>query len=255
MDLHVERSGSGRPLVWGHGLTSSIAAERDSGAFVWEDVDGLDVIRYDARGHGRSPAGSSPADHVWSRLADDFLAVADEALGSPTASFVAGGASMGCATALFAALRAPDRVEALVLAIPPTAWETRAAQAEQYLGSVGYLEAKGLDAFIAAGAALPARPAWTEARRAIRQRHLAASDPAALALALRGAAESNLPPREEVATISVPTLILAWEDDPGHPVSTATALAELIDGAELSVATSEDDVRAWPSLVGRFLLG
>jgi pimeloyl-ACP methyl ester carboxylesterase len=89
----------------------------------------------------------------------------------------------------------------------------------------------------------------------VRQRHLAAADPAALALALRGAAESNLPPREEVATISVPTLILAWEDDPGHPVSTATALAELIDGAELSVATSEDDVRAWPSLVGRFLLG
>lgn len=254
MDLYVERSGSGRPFVWGHGLTSSIAAERESGAFRWEDVAGLDVIRYDARSHGRSPAGSSPSDQVWSRLADDFLAVADSALGS-TVPFVAGGASMGCATALYVALRAPDRVEALVLVIPPTAWETRAAQTEQYLASVGYLEAKGLDAFLAASAALPARPAWTEARRAVRQRHLAASDPAALALALRGAAESNLPPRDEVATISAPTLILAWDDDPGHPVSTATALASLIGGSELVVAASEEDVQGWPARVGRFLLG
>lgn len=255
MDLHVERSGSGRPFVWGHGLTSSIAAERDSGAFRWEDVAGLDVIRYDARSHGRSPVGSTPAEQVWSRLADDFLAVADDALGSSTAPFVAGGASMGCATALYVALRAPARVEALVLVIPPTAWETRAAQADQYLASVGYLEAKGLDAFLAASASLPARPAWTEARRAVRQRHLAASDPAALALALRGAAESNLPPREEVATISVPTLILSWDDDPGHPVSTAEALASLIAGSELEVATSEADVQGWPARVGRFLLG
>ena len=250
MALHLERSGAGRPFLWAHGLTSSIAAERDSGVFQWEEIPGVDVIRYDARSHGRSGAGTAPEDHEWSALADDYLAVADD---QEAQSFVAGGASMGCATVLFAALKAPERVHALVLAIPPTAWETRATQADTYLRSVEFLEANGLDAFIEASRKLPAQPPWSEPRREVRFRHLAQSDPAALALALRGAAQSNLPPRDEVATITAPALILAWDDDPGHPVSTAQSLHELLGGSQLLVARSPEDVAAWPAAVGDFL--
>jgi len=250
MDLHLERAGAGRPFIWAHGLSSSIAAERDTGAFHWEEIPGVDVIRYDARGHGKSPAGSTPEDHEWARLAEDLLAVADD---QEAQSFVAGGASLGCATVLHAALREPDRVHAMVLAIPPTAWETRAAQAETYLSSVNFLEAKGLEAFIDASRKLPAQPPWSADRREIRFRHLATMDPAALALALRGAAQSNLPPRDEVATITVPTMILAWEGDPGHPVSTAESLHELLGGSQLLVARSAEDVTAWPAQVGEFL--
>ncbi len=250
MDLHLERAGAGRPFLWAHGLTSSIAGERDAGIFHWEEIPGVDVIRYDARGHGKSPAGATPEDHEWARLAEDFLAVADD---QEAQSFVAGGASMGCATVLHAALREPDRVHAMVLAIPPTAWETRAGQAETYLGGVGFLEAKGLDAFIEASRAMPAQPPWAADRREIRYQHLATMDPAALALALRGAAQSNLPPRDEVATITAPTMILAWDDDPGHPVSTAESLHELLGGSQLLVARSTDDVTAWPAQVAEFL--
>lgn len=250
MDLHLERAGTGRPFLWAHGLTSSIAAERDSGVFHWEEIPGVDVIRYDARGHGKSPAGSNPEDHEWARLAEDLLAVADD---QKAQSFVAGGASMGCATVLHAALREPDRVHAMVLAIPPTAWETRAAQAGTYLSSVDFLETKGLEAFIDASRKLPAQPPWSADRREIRFRHLATTDPTALALALRGAAQSNLPPRDEVATITAPTMILAWEGDPGHPVSTAESLHELLSGSQLLVARSPADVSAWPAKVGEFL--
>ena len=66
------------------------------------------------------------------------------------------------------ALRAPERIEALVLGIPPTAWETRAAQADTYLQSVGFLEDKGMDAFIEASRKLPAQPAWTAPTREAR---------------------------------------------------------------------------------------
>ena len=252
MDLHVERSGgpgSGRPFVWAHGLTSSIEAEQVTGTFRWE---GLDVVRYDARGHGRSPAGPSPAEHEWSALAGDLLAVAD---GAGLDRFVAGGASMGCATVLYAALRAPERIEALVLAIPPTAWETRQAQASTYLAAVAYLEEKGVASYVEATRQQPARPAWTAATRDARLDLLAKADPAALSLALQGAARSDLPPAAELATISVPTLILAWEGDPGHPMSTATALHELLPSSSLEVATSREDVLGWPEVVGRFLGG
>lgn len=250
MALHLERSGAGRPFLWAHGLTSSIAVERDSGVFQWEEIPGVDVIRYDARSHGRSGAGSAPEDHEWSALAGDYLAVADD---QEAQSFVAGGASMGCATVLYAVLRAPERVHALVLAIPPTAWETRTTQADTYLRSVEFLEANGLEAFIEAGRKLPAQPPWSEARREVRFRHLAQADPAALALALRGAAQSNLPPRDEVATITAPTLILSWDGDPGHPLSTAESLHELLGGSQLVVARSAEEVAAWPTTVGDFL--
>lgn len=251
MFLHIERSGAGRPFVWAHGLTSSIAAERDGGMFQWEGtVPGVDVVRYDARGHGRSPAGRSAADHEWPALATDFLAVAESA---GVESMVAGGASMGCATVLYAALTAPERVQALVLAIPPTAWETRAAQRELYEKTAGFVAARGMDAYLEATRKLPANPPWSAARREIRLRHVAAMDPNVLATILRGAAASDLPPRDAVATISCPTLVLAWADDPGHPLSTAEALHGLLAGSTLSVATSFEEAAAWPSVVASFV--
>src|SRR5690242_6825837 len=80
--------------------------------------NGVRVVRYDARGHGRSAATGDDADYQWSALAQDMLGVLD-ALGAETA--VLGGASMGTATALHAAVSSPQRVEGLVLVIPPTA--------------------------------------------------------------------------------------------------------------------------------------
>jgi len=68
------------------------------------------VVRYDARGYGRSsrPEPGRPYSHV-----QDLFAVLD-AVGADRAALV--GCSMGAATAIDAALTDPDRVTALVLA-------------------------------------------------------------------------------------------------------------------------------------------
>jgi 3-oxoadipate enol-lactonase len=55
-----------------------------------------------------------------------------------------------------------------------------------------------------------------------------------------------------VRRLDVPTLVLAWDTDPGHPVSTAEALGELLPRAEVHVARSLRDVATWTSLVERF---
>jgi hypothetical protein len=52
-----------------------------------------------------------------------------------------------------------------------------------------------------------------------------------------------------VARIDVPTTILAWVDDPGHPLSTAESLALLLPHATLSVARTPGDVEAWPEVL------
>jgi len=52
-EIEFERAGSGVDLIWGHGLTQSRELEDRFGLVNWSDVPAT-VVRYDARGHGRS---------------------------------------------------------------------------------------------------------------------------------------------------------------------------------------------------------
>lgn len=253
--LAYDEVGSGRAVLWGHGLTSSRAEEDTSGLLgTWPfPEDAVRRVRYDARGHGASPGPADPSAYRWDELARDQLALAD-ALGIDT--FVAGGASMGCATALFAAVQAPERVEALLLVIPPTAWAGRPAQRALYEAGADLIEAEGLEAFAEAAAVAPPPTLfaglgldWGEQAR----RRAMAHDPVSLPSVLRGAAASDLPPPEAVAAIDAPALILAWTGDDTHPVSTAERLAELLPNAELHIADDLRSILGWSKLVVNFV--
>ncbi len=242
-------------LVWAHDLLSSRAHEDDLGLFDWSAVAAeARVVRYDARGHGETePMQYYEKVYRWPAMVDDML----RAAGS-SQPFVAGGASMGCAVALWAALRAPRRVQALVLAIPPPAWEGRAAETQSYEEGARTVEEHGV-------------AAWAEELRRRPQpriladempetgevaiRHLLKMDEKVVAHVLRGAAVSDLPSREELRSIVVPTLILAWADDPGHPLATAEALAEDLVLSEVDVAHDLAGIRAWPDRVRTFVGG
>lgn len=237
---------SARTLVWGHGLTSSMAHEDRRGLFAWEVPDGWDLVRYDAAGHGTSDADDrDPQRYRWERLAADMLSRA------PERAAVLGGASMGAATALHAAVLEPERVEALLLVIPPTAWETRAAQRELYEGAAHVAETYGR-------ARLQEVVAQRPSPRIFEDRpDLTVYDPDIaddlLPTVLRGAAASDLPPPEVVAQLGMPALVLAWDTDPGHPLSTAEALDALLPASRLHVARTLTDVESWPTIVRAFL--
>ena len=54
------------PLIWGHGLSSSMESEDELGLIDWEQAaPGRLVVRYDARGHGASGSTPEPSDYVW----------------------------------------------------------------------------------------------------------------------------------------------------------------------------------------------
>lgn len=253
VDLAWERRGSGQTMVWGHGLTSSRAAEDQ-----WNVVDhhrlaaSFDLLRYDARGHGESGLADDLATYDWPQMGLDQLALAD-VLG--IGSYVAAGASLGTATALCAALAAPDRIEALVLVIPPTCWATRAEQAGRYELMADIVEARGSTALIAGldAAPVPDPLIDDQGRRARAEAGLRAADDTRLATIFRGAGGADLPPAEQIATIAVPTLILAWSGDSGHPVSSAEQLHELIDGSQLQVASAADEFATWTDRIITFV--
>jgi pimeloyl-ACP methyl ester carboxylesterase len=242
--------GSGRSFLWAHGLTSSRAREDRVGWFDWRAaLPGWRVVRYDARGHGRSAPGPGPDAYRWPTLARDLVAVADALdLDRP---LVAGGASMGCATVLHAAVADPSCVDALVLAIPPTAWATRAAQADLYRAGADLVAEAGLDAYLEVARSRPVPELFADVA------DLVAPDPdvpvEVLPDLLRGAGASDLPPPEALAALDVPALVLAWETDPVHPVDTAERLSVALPRAELHVAATLDEVRRWGEVVAGFL--
>jgi pimeloyl-ACP methyl ester carboxylesterase len=80
-------------------------------------------------------------------------------------------------------------------------------------------------------------------------------DEALLPTVLRGAAASDLPSPDAVAALRQPALILAWDGDPGHPVSTAERLRELIPDSTLEIARTPEALRTWGDRTVRFLTG
>jgi pimeloyl-ACP methyl ester carboxylesterase len=254
VDLAVRDTGAGTAVLWGHGLTSSVASEEAMGMGVVDlPGDRYRLIRYDARGHGDSGASPDPADYSYPSLAADQLGLAD-ALGIDW--FATGGMSMGSGTALHTAVAAPDRVRALILGIPPTAWEGRRARGAVYRDRGRFLAEQGLEAFVDQAMAEPLAPIFDpfadQVREGIRARY-ERCDPEVLAPLLTGIGGSDLPDPDAVAGLTMPALVLAWKGDPVHPEATATRLAELLPYAEVVVASTLKQVFTWRDRVVAFL--
>ncbi|OKH80421.1 alpha/beta hydrolase [Mycobacterium sp. ST-F2] len=242
-ELAVELSDEGgHPVVQLHGLTSSRARDRVLNLDLGRGLSGTRLLRYDARGHGKSTGRKVPEDYRWERLAEDLLRLLDRWF--PGESVHGVGPSMGTGTLLHAAAREPDRFAGLTLMVPATAWETRVAQAAHYQAAATLIETEGVGAFIASARGTTPPPATVGAPETVPD----VAD-ALLPSLFRGAALSDLPPREALAGIDVPTTILAWIDDPAHPLSTAESLHALLPKSTLTVAHTPADVETWPTVL------
>ncbi|WP_445776284.1 alpha/beta fold hydrolase [Shewanella sp.] len=252
-------SGKGSTLLWAHGLCGCMQSEDAIGVYAWHRFPKkLQLIRFDAIGHGLSAPGESVEDYLWPNLAKDMLRVA--AHYRAPMPLILGGQSMGSATSLYAALAHPDKVKGLVLMTPPIGWQARAAQIDYYhkiakaaqiLGGKGLanMNAKHLDKML---------PAWLidahkhsvlgmlDGLKSMKRK--------TLHQLFTAAAQNDLPSKQQLATIDVPTLILAWDGDDAHPVESAMTLQQSLPNAQLHVAKSMADVNEWPTLISDFCL-
>jgi len=257
IEFNVNREGEGTPFVWGHGLLGNMEVEDKANWFHWARMsECVNLIRYDARGHGLSQITYSPQDYVWENLAHDMVAIANSV---EVDKFIAGGQSMGSATAIFAGMAEQNRIEALILITPPTAWEQRAEQSSLYSRMAliaRLLGGKGLGILIARN---PERllPAWLVKTMGtdtgLVGNVIGRMSGKNLATVLRGAALCDLPPRSSLKKLNMPTLILAWEGDKSHPVETAEVLHQLIPNSEYHLAKDIYDFRTWPLIMREFV--
>ncbi len=247
----------GETLIWGHGLTASIQSDDLLGILEWETLSRIcKLIRYDARGHGRSEVTYTPSDYCWNNLACDMVAIADE-IG--VKDFIAGGQSMGCATTIYAGIQASERIKGMILMNPPTAWETRSAQGAYYnkLARIGGFLGGNILAKIIARDLTRLLPAWlvNEKKDDVRGvlEGLKPIKRKALSSLFKGAGLTDLPSREEVKSIEIPALILAWKGDPSHPIETALELDRLLPQSRLHIAEGYSDLTEWSALIRNFV--
>ncbi|RKN37981.1 alpha/beta fold hydrolase [Streptomyces hoynatensis] len=250
LEVDHQITGAGPIAVYGHGLFSSRAVERRQGVFDWSPIvsAGFSLVRYDARGHGRSPGSRDPADHTFAARGGHLLRLLDH-LGA-TRPVHALGSSMGSAAVLWAAVTAPERFGRLVLVIPPTAWEARAESAATYRQWAEETARGGAGAWAAEQAAADPPPVLAEVPGYAHRPDVAED---LLPAVLRGAAASDLPAPEALRALTHPTLVLCWEKDPGHPVATGHRLAGLLPNARLEVAGTLREIRTWGAAAAAFL--
>jgi pimeloyl-ACP methyl ester carboxylesterase len=253
----LEAGVGGQPLLLVHGF----AAAKEDFAAQLEPLAaaGWHVVVPDLRGHGESdaPAGG----YSLAGFADDVLALAD-ALG--WRRFALLGHSMGGVIVQHVALRAPDRLTALVLM--DTTGAAAAVDAAIVELAAEVIAAGGMAALVEAQRAF-GHPLETDAGRRLREtrpgwgefgeRKLLASSPAMYAAVSREltSAPSRL---AELAMLAVPTLVLVGDQDVAF-LADSRRLAEVIPHARLALvpdaghSPQHEAPEAWLAAVLAFL--
>ena len=319
---HGPATGAETLVVWGHGLCNSMGGEDIERLWdFWRCPDGdpfaetARVVRYHARGHGLSSRASSPDECTWEALGDDMLALARlkrGALATPSKGdeasrgdgisgtraetvgpsfararrekLVLGGASMGSASAVFAAKRARDEalsnrrrrsnddldddaddesareIDGLVLVIVPTMREARRARSRQ-------IESAAARGFDATAARRKPRPIFKDTPRANEPATPLGVRADSFASVMRASAMSDFPDEETLrrtfsfgdadeskSRVAPRVLVLCWDcGDATHPASSAVALRAAIPHARVEIASSLEQVGTWGETIRGFI--
>jgi 3-oxoadipate enol-lactonase len=191
--------------------------------------DSFHVVRFDHRGHGRSPVPEGPYEIA--DLGRDVLGLLDR-LGIEHASYC--GLSIGGMVGQWLAINAPERIERLIL-VCTAAYLPEAASA--YGERAAAVRAAGTPEVVAD--AVIARwftTSWAAANpdTVARHRAMIAGTPAE---GYAGCCEAitTLDERDGLGSITAPTLVIAGAQDPAIPPEHGRAIAEAVPGARFEL--------------------
>jgi 3-oxoadipate enol-lactonase len=187
----------------------------------------LRVVRYDLRGHGRSPVPDGP--YSLDDLGADAVMLLDHL--EIERAYVAG-LSLGGMVSMWLAAHAPDRVDRLIPCCtsarlgPPESWAERAALVRR----------KGTQVVAPSVVERWLTPAYRDAHpeEVGRLRAMIAATPAE-GYAGCCAAIEHMDLRGDLSRVRAPTLVISAEQDPATPPEHGELIASLIPGARLEV--------------------
>ncbi|MBV9194721.1 MAG: 3-oxoadipate enol-lactonase [Solirubrobacterales bacterium] len=185
------------------------------------------LLRYDQRGHGRSPVPRGP--YSIAELGQDLLALLDR-LEIDRALIC--GLSIGGMTGMWVAAHAPERVQRLVLLCtsallgPAEMWRERAETVRT--SGVEAIADAGLERWFTEGFRRRSPEIVARLRAA-----LVATPPEGYASCCEAIAAMDL--RGDLASIATPTLVVSGADDPATPPEHGRRIADAVAGARFEV--------------------
>lgn len=221
----VEGARTGPPLLMGGSLGSSLSMW---GPQLPALADHLSVVRFDHRGHGRSPV--PPGPYTIEAMGRDVLTLLDW-LGLERASYC--GLSIGGMVGIWLAANAPERIDRLVLIctsahLPPAeAWRERAATVRA-AGTVAAVADGVVGRWLtpAYAARKPTVVGWLKGM-------LESSPPEGYAAGCEAVAAMDL--RDALPRIEAPTLVIAGDQDQSTPPAHGEAIAAAIPQARFEL--------------------
>ena len=245
----IHGGGAATPILTAHGLVSSDQHWR---AFVPHFAARRAVVSWDYRGHGGLPAPRTPAAISVARFADDGAAVWRAAAQPPA---IVAGLSFGVQVALELWRRHPAAVRALVLicGTPGHPLDRLSAAPGLRRAAAGAMRWLGAHPALAARLLAPLRaPLGVRVARELAYlsggahraqcpvdvleglfAHVASLDPAVIAAVTAAYFEHDA--ADVLASIAVPTLIIAGDRDQLTPVAIAERMHRTITGSRLVV--------------------
>lgn len=247
---HLKIDGKGQPFIWLHGMLNSVESDSIYSLIDFNRLTKLvSAVRYNACNK------SITGDYSWNSSTDELINVANV---RNFDSMILGGSSMGAGTAIHAAVRFPERVKGLILVSPPPAWEMRKEVKVLYEKIASKARPNGIPDMLKRIIQRNQDPPgfFEQNHPGTRQRLLEnrlGFEPQYYSQIYLGGAASDLPPREQIAKLDVPTLIVALPDDINHPLGMAQELNKLIKGSELLVISDYNDYQKLQIKVYDFL--
>jgi 3-oxoadipate enol-lactonase len=183
------------------------------------------VIRYDHRGHGRSPVPAG--NYTLEQIATDALELMDS-LDIKCADYC--GVSMGGMVGMWLASHHPARIRRLVLANTSAYMAPR----QPWIDRAELVRAEGMAAVAPVTMERWFTPHFLEGQSpevtSVRDQ-LLGTDPQGYAACAVGISEMDL--RDDLAVIASPTLVIVADDDPSTPPAHGELIAHSVAGAEL----------------------
>ncbi len=226
VELHFESDGdaAAAPLLLGGSLGTQLE--------MWDSqlqlARTIRLIRFDHRGHGRSPV--PPGPYSIADLGRDVLALMDR-LELERASYC--GLSIGGMIGQWLAINAPQRIEKLILIctaafLPPRSNWLERAEIVRAAGSPQAL------ADTVVGRWFTPPFAQTHAEIVARYRAMIVATPGE-GYASCCEAIADLDVRAGLPSVTAPTLVIAGAEDPSIPAEHGEAIAQAIPGARIEV--------------------
>jgi pimeloyl-ACP methyl ester carboxylesterase len=236
LKFHYRDEGSGLPFVFQHGL----GADLDQPFSLLRPPPGIRLIAFDCRAHGQTHPLGDVKKLGLATFADDLFALLDFL---EIKNAIVGGISMGASVTLNFTLRHPEIVRGLVLSRP--AWTDKPHPWNVHIFTLisrlidEHGPKHGQQVFRETPEYKEAAQKWPDVARSLLAQFESPSVEETVCKFTRIILDRPCDDLRQLSAISVPTLVLANDQDPIHPLEFGPILARAIPNAQFRQITSK----------------